>query len=70
MSGELLVRIDERTQNIEQEISEIKATMAGLEAKFVTYAEFAPVKKVVYGLVGAVLIAVLGAVVGLVVTKG
>jgi hypothetical protein len=67
MSEELLIRIDERTQNIEHEIAEIKSRM---ESDFVTAAEFAPVKKVVYGLVGSVLVAVLGAVVGLVVTKG
>jgi len=70
MDEGLLIRIDERTQNIEHEITELKTAMSAMETKFVTAAEFAPVKKVVYGLIGAVLLAVLGAVVGLVVTKG
>lgn len=67
MSEELLIRIDERTQNIEQEVSALKEK---LEKDYVTAAEFAPVRKVVYGLVGSVLLAVIGAVVGLVITQG
>ena len=49
---------------IQNDISEIKTK---LDQKYVTKEEFDPVKKIVYGLVSLILIAVVGALIALVV---
>ena len=49
---------------IKVDIGEIKADIQG---HFVTKEEYEPVKRIVYGLVGLVLTAVVGALVGLVI---
>jgi len=51
---------------IKGQITEIKQK---LEAEYVTHDEFEPVKKVVYGLVSLILVAVVGALLGLVIFK-
>lgn len=51
---------------IREDMHEIKATLKG---SYVTKEEFEPIKKLVYGLVGLILVAVVGAVMGLVVIK-
>lgn len=51
---------------IRQEVTEIKGRIDG---HFVTREEFDPVKKVVYGMVGLILVAVAGALIALVVKK-
>ena len=51
---ELLVRIDERTQRLENDIKTMKENS-------VTKEEFWPVKSLVYGGVGVVLVAIVGA---------
>jgi hypothetical protein len=62
-SEELLIRIDERTLAMAQEVKEVKQSMIGR-------AEFTPVKLIAYGLVSVVLLAVLTAVIAqVVVTK-
>ncbi len=48
--SELLARIDERTKAMAERMDD-----------FVTKSEFAPVRSIVFGMVGAVLLAVLGA---------
>jgi len=48
---------------IQRDIEEIKQK---LEGEYVTQDEFDPVKKIVYGMVGVVLLAVIGALVALV----
>ena len=48
---DLLIRIDERTKNIQR-------TVDGIPQTYVHKDDFAPVKKVVYGFVGLILIAV------------
>ncbi len=63
----MLARIDERTTAILSRLDHIDRR---LDEDFVTSEEFAPVKKVVYGLVGLILTAVAGGLVGLVVLKG
>ena len=60
----MLARIDERTSTLVRDIEEIKEA---LNAKYVTHAEFDPVKKLVYGMVGLVMVAVVGALISLVV---
>lgn len=49
-----------------QDISEIKNTV---RHGYVTKEEFEPIKKIVYGLVGLILVSVVGAVVSLVVRQ-
>ena len=58
----LLARIDERVSGALTEVKEIRD-------KYVTKAEFAPVKTFVYGMVAATSITVLGAVLALVVKQ-
>jgi len=53
---ELLIRIDERTKNIEEKLP-----------KFVTKSEFLPVRLIAYGLVSILCVCVIGAVVELVI---
>lgn len=63
----LLVRLDERTRNIERQIattsSDLRSFMDHVSEMYVTKSELAPVRSVVYGLVALILIAVLTAVI-------
>lgn len=54
-------------EHIKLDLDEIKKLFKDLKKNYVTRAEFEPVKKLVYGLVALILIAVAGAVIGLVV---
>lgn len=75
---DLLIRLDERTLSIEKRLNESSATNDNritkveeyIEKKCVTREEFSPIRLVVYGLVGLILVAVVGALIGLVVIKG
>ncbi len=58
---DLLIRLDERTANILQEVADIKAS----QANFVTRSEFAPVRALVFGAVAVVLIGFMGVLVTL-----
>jgi hypothetical protein len=51
---------------IKNEVTEINRK---LEADYITRQEFDPIKKVVYGMVSLILIAVVGALVGLVIMR-
>jgi hypothetical protein len=53
----LLARVDERTKSIAEDIAEMKAASAG----YVTHAEFAPVRALVFGAVGVILLTFMGA---------
>jgi len=55
-SQELLIRVDERTSSMQEDIAEIKAN----SANYVTHAEFAPVRSIVFGGVAFILVTVLG----------
>lgn len=55
---ELLARIDERTRLLQKEFEEFKTA---LTSKYVTHAEFRPVKFLVFGFVGLTLTSVVGA---------
>lgn len=74
---DLLIRLDERTLSIEKRLNEssnandsrITKIEKQIEEKCVTKEEFSPVRLVVYGLVGLILVAVVGALIGLVVIK-
>jgi len=52
--------------SVKTDIKDIKESM---EADYVSRTEFNPIQKIVYGMVGLVLLAVLGALVSLVVLK-
>ena len=58
--------IDTKLNFIMQSVKDIKQD---LEKNYVTRMEFDPVKKIIYGLVGIILLAVVGAMVTLVVNK-
>jgi hypothetical protein len=55
-----------KLEYIRQDIEEIKTT---LRSDYVKHAEFLPVRNLVYGLVGLILMAVVGALLGLVILK-
>lgn len=55
-SQELLIRVDERTSAMQEDIAEIKAN----SANYVTQTEFAPVRTIVFGAVAFILVTVLG----------
>lgn len=52
-NASLLARLDERTANIVEDLEDLKAN-------YVTKAEFAPVRAIVFGFVSAVLLAFMG----------
>lgn len=61
-TDELVVRIDERTRAMAEELK-------GLKEIVITRAEFAPVRLIAYGLVGLTLTLVLTALIAGVITK-
>lgn len=58
--------LDAKLANIRDDLSEMKNILRG---EYVRRDEFAPVKQVVFGLVAAVLMAVIGGVLALVIKK-
>ena len=65
-NGSLLVRLDERTQIMMKDLDSMNRRM---ESGLVTRAEFVPVRNLVYGATGLILLAVVGAMVALVLQK-
>ncbi|MDO8610105.1 MAG: hypothetical protein Q7R95_06125 [bacterium] len=63
-TSSLLARIDERTEFLVREITEIKDS---LKTNYVEQSEFKPVKQIVFSAVKLVLLSVLGALLYLVV---
>lgn len=65
--------IETRTALIARDITYMKEKLDEVDGKlnshYVTKEEFEPIKKVVYGLVSIILVAVVGAVVSLVITN-
>lgn len=55
---DLLTRIDERTSTLHTAINDVKCSMSA----YVTRKEFAPVKSIVYGVVGILGTSVMGAI--------
>ena len=62
----LLARLDERTGTILIKVNDLQSQLTG---DYVTKQEFLPVRNVVYGLVGLILMSVVGALL-LLVVKG
>ena len=63
------VRLALMSNNIEHIKSRVEKIDEKLEEDYVTHVEFEPIKKIVYGLVSLILVAVVGAVIGLVIVK-
>jgi len=65
--GEMLARIDERTINMEVSLDELKGDFKAfvklVDDKYVTKEQFKPIRLLVYGATGIILVAVLTAVV-------
>jgi thiosulfate reductase cytochrome b subunit len=63
--------MSEQIKNIQRDIEEIKTSIHDLVTKiddtYVTKEEFKPTQRIVYGMVGAILMAVLGALIQLTV---
>lgn len=62
----LLARIDERTRTMSDKIEHLEKV---LEEQYVTQKEFAPVRSVVFGMIGVMLLSVLGGIITLVIRK-
>jgi len=58
--------LNERIRNIQLDVKEIKEI---LKTDYVTKDEYDPIKKLVYGLVGLILIGVVGALLSLVILQ-
>lgn len=61
-NNELLIRLDERTAQIQKDVTELKSN-------YVTKSEFIPVQNITYGMVSLILIAFIGALIALVFKK-
>ena len=61
-----LAVISTKVDYISQAVGEIKHQ---LESEYITKAEFAPIQKIVYGMVGLILVGVIGALLTLVLRK-
>ena len=68
-----LGRIEEKMTALEHQIVDLKTQLKDMNehitAQFVTKVEFAPIKALVFGLVGLILLSVVGALLMLVVKK-
>ncbi len=62
-TAEQLARIDERTTALLRSVQHIERS---LETQYVTQKEFSPIKSIVYGMVGVILLAVCGGLIALV----
>lgn len=62
-----LTKLETNQESILEKVTRIDGKIDGLGQTFVTHVEFWPVKAIVFTGAGAVLLAVLGAVVGLVI---
>lgn len=70
---ELLISLTERVKVVQRDVAVVQRDVAevknSLPTRYVTAAEFGPVRTVVYGAVGVGLLAIAGALVSLVVRK-
>lgn len=72
-TAELLGRIDERTKNTSNAVTALDVKIDGYGERLgrveASLESFAPVKKVVYAAIGLILLAFIGAIIGLVIVK-
>jgi hypothetical protein len=57
-SQDLLIRVDERTKSIAEDMADMKLGLAN----YVTRSEFAPVRAIVFGAVALILVAFMGTI--------
>lgn len=57
------------SEQIKYIVEKVEAIERKVDAQYVTKVEFEPIKKIVYGLVGLILVTVVGAVLALVVIR-
>ena len=67
---ELLIKLSTQLDNLVDDVRELKKGLGDMKSKFVTKEEFEPIKRLVYGAVGLILVAVVGALIALVVQSG
>jgi hypothetical protein len=65
-SDTALALVAQDVKYIQRDVMEIKSK---LDQDYVSRAEFEPIKKIIYGLISLILVAVVGAVISLVVRK-
>ena len=63
-----LAVVQTQMEGVKEDLQRIEQGLSRIPDLFVSKAEFDPVKRIVYGLVSVVLVSVIGAVIGLVVT--
>lgn len=64
---DLLVETAAEVRNIGKQVGDVRQDIKDLDNKFVTKPEFGPVQKIVYGMVGAVMLAVLVGLLALII---
>lgn len=64
-----LHKIGSHVAVLNQEMGDVKVDIKEIKDGYVKTEEFSPIKKIVYGIVGGVLMAVLAAILGLVILK-
>lgn len=67
---DLLVELRTNTNNLMDEMKQLRNDIANLKKEFVTQAEFKPVRNIVYGAVAIILTAVVVAMITLVIQQG
>lgn len=63
-ASKILSRVETEIEHLKDGQEEIKQMLAD---KYVTHDEFSPIKLIVYGMVGTILLSVLGAIIALVI---
>lgn len=61
--------IEEIKETNKKDVAEIKETLRTMSDHFVTQTEFKPVKSVLFGLIGTILLAFVGAIISLILKK-
>ena len=68
----VLARIDERTKQIQADVADLRREAddhrSHVESRYVNCDRFQPVERIVYAATGLILVAVFGALIGIVVT--
>lgn len=64
---DLCNNMDRGFERLDKSVASIETKIDNLGARFVTRHEFLPIKSIVYGMVGAIMLAVLGAILSFVI---
>ena len=66
-SDDMSGRLDRADSAIREDLAGLRSDVQHIKSQYVSHAEHEPVRKVVYGLVGLVMVSVVGAVLALVI---